>query len=102
MTPFEHSLKASHMHGTGQYRSRGTNEQSHTAFVNDRSISFDIGEQLYRWRGYVPDFDQLPWVEIGEARPARQSVGKPDRLKKGGAPAVPADVAPLNATGGVQ
>jgi len=63
------------MQGTGQYRCRGANDQSHTAFVNDKSISFDIGERLYRWRGYVPDFDQLPWVEMGEARPARQSVG---------------------------
>ena len=64
------------MNGTGQYRSRGADDQSHTAFVNDRSIAFDIGEQLYRWRGYEPGFDELPWVEIGEARPARPRVGK--------------------------
>jgi len=68
--------KAKYMDGTGQYRSRGADDQSHTAFVNDRSIAFDIGEKLYRWRGYKPDFDELPWVEIGEARPARPSVGK--------------------------
>jgi hypothetical protein len=64
------------MNGTGQYRTRGLDEESHTAFVNDRSISFDIGEKLYRWRGYAPDFELLPWVEIGEARPPRPRVGK--------------------------
>jgi len=63
------------MNGTGQYRTRGLDDDSHTAFVNDHSISFDIGERLYRWRGYTPDFDLLPWVELGEARPARQRVG---------------------------
>jgi hypothetical protein len=42
-----------------------------TAFVNDRSIAFDISERLYRWRGYLPPFDDLPWVEIGQPRPAR-------------------------------
>ena len=62
--------------GTGQYRTRGADELSHTAFVSDRSISFDIGERLYRWRGYSPDFDELPWIEIGQARPARPSFGK--------------------------
>lgn len=41
------------------------------AFVSDRSISFTIGEQLYRWRKYRPDFDQLPWVEVGELPPQR-------------------------------
>jgi hypothetical protein len=46
-----------------------------TAFVNDRSIAFDIGERLYRWRGYLPPFDDLPWVEIGQARPARVPTG---------------------------
>jgi hypothetical protein len=62
--------------GTGQYRTRGKDELSHTAFVNDRSIAFDIGERLYRWRGYSPPFDDLPWVEIGEVPPARPRVGK--------------------------
>jgi hypothetical protein len=59
------------MDGTGQYRTRGIDEDSHTAFVNDRSIAFDIGEKLYRWRGYAPPFDELPWVERGELPPAR-------------------------------
>lgn len=49
------------MNGTGQYRTRGANGASHTAFVTDRSISFDIYEKLYRWRGYEPAFDELPW-----------------------------------------
>lgn len=64
------------MNGTGEYRNRGADDQSHTAFVNDRSIAFDISERMYRWRGYAPDFDELPWIELGEARPARASVGK--------------------------
>ena len=59
------------MDGTGQYRTRGADEASHTAFVNDRSIAFHIGERLYRWRGYVPPFDDLPWVEAGELPPPR-------------------------------
>jgi hypothetical protein len=63
------------MDGTGQYRSRGAEPGGNTAFVNDRSIAFDIGERLYRSRGYLPPFDDLPWVEIGEARPARTPTG---------------------------
>jgi hypothetical protein len=63
------------MDGTGQYRSRGADANGHTAFVNDRSIAFDIGERLYRSRGYLPPFDDLPWVEPGEARPARAPTG---------------------------
>lgn len=67
------------MNGIGQYRTRGANDLSHTAFVSDRSISFDIGERLYRWRGYVPAFDELPWIEIGDLPPAR---AKMPRLKQ--------------------
>jgi hypothetical protein len=63
------------MDGTGQYRNRGADPLLNTAFVKDRSISFDIGERLYRSRGYLPPFDDLPWVEIGEPRPARMSTG---------------------------
>ena len=51
--------------GAGKYRTRGTGGQPDTAFVSDRSISFDIGERLYRERGYLPPFDELPWA--GEA-----------------------------------
>ena len=64
------------MDGTGQYRSRGADPGGHTAFVNDRSIAFDIGERLYRSRGYLPPFEDLPWVEIDEARPARIAPGR--------------------------
>lgn len=49
------------MNGTGLYRTRGADGSNHTAFVTDRSISFDIYEKLYRWRGYEPAFDDLPW-----------------------------------------
>jgi hypothetical protein len=63
------------MDGTGQYRCRGAGAGGDTAFVNDRSIAFDIGERLYRSRGYLPPFEELPWVEIGEARPARMPTG---------------------------
>jgi hypothetical protein len=62
--------------GTGEYRTRGADGVTHTAFVSDRSIAFDIGEDLYRWRGYQPAFDDLPWVESGAAVPARASKGR--------------------------
>lgn len=64
----------SRMSGTGQYRMKGVDEASHTAFVNDRSISFTIGEQLYRWRQYEPSFDELSWIELGEAPPPRAAL----------------------------
>jgi len=47
--------------GTGLYRTKGSGEAPDTAFVKDRSISFDIGERLYRERKYSPSFDELPW-----------------------------------------
>lgn len=62
------------MEGTGEYRTRGADGVSHTAFVSDRSIAFDIGEQLYRWRGYKPPFDELPWIESGAALPSRAPI----------------------------
>ena len=65
------------MDGTGQYRTRGADELGHTAFVSDRSISFDIGEQLYRWRGYKPAFDDLPWVEAGDVDAKLASMASP-------------------------
>lgn len=49
------------MNGTGRYRTKGKAGAPPTAWVTDRSISFDIGEDLYRWRGYAPPFDELPW-----------------------------------------
>lgn len=49
--------------GTGKYRTKGKGDGQDTAYVADKSISFDIGEQLYRWRGYQPSFDDLPWQE---------------------------------------
>ncbi len=64
------------MDGTGQYRTRGADDLSHTAFVSDRSISFDIGEQLYRWRGYRPDFDELPWLSPSEVLTKRAAGGR--------------------------
>jgi hypothetical protein len=51
------------MDGTGQHRSHGAAGRPDTAFVKDKSISFDIGERLYRQRGYSPSFDELPWEE---------------------------------------
>ena len=47
--------------GTGKHRTRGKGGRTDTAFVKDRSISFDIEERLYRERGYLPGFDELPW-----------------------------------------
>jgi hypothetical protein len=56
------------MDGTGKHRTRGVDGQPDTAFVKDRSVSFDIGERLYRQRGYLPAFDDLPWREdVGRA-----------------------------------
>ena len=49
--------------GKGMHRTRGLAGRGDTAFVKDRSISFDIFERLYRQRGYLPTFDELPWVE---------------------------------------
>lgn len=51
--------------GTGKYRTMGVGGGPNTVFVKDRSISFDIGERLYRDRKYLPPFDELPWS--GEA-----------------------------------
>ena len=56
-------------HGTGTYRTRGVGGRSDTAFVKDRSISFDIEERLYRERGYLPTFDDLPWHQVEELSP---------------------------------
>ena len=49
--------------GTGMHRTRGRSGRPDTAFVKDRSISFDIVEPMYRQRGYLPRFDDLPWQE---------------------------------------
>ena len=49
--------------GTGKYRIKAAEGREDTAFVADKSISFEIGEQMYRWRGYQPAFDELPWLE---------------------------------------
>jgi hypothetical protein len=62
------------MSGKGQYRTRGADDASHTVFVNDRSISFNIGEQLYRWRMYEPPFEELSWIEPGETPPPRPAI----------------------------
>ena len=51
------------MEGTGKYRTRGVDERSHKAFVTDKSISFSVGERLYRSRGYAPSFDELDWED---------------------------------------
>lgn len=58
------------MDGTGKYRTHGKDDLSHTAFVKDRSIAFDIGERLYRSRGYTPPWDDLPWNEVKDAHGA--------------------------------
>ncbi|HZW45890.1 MAG TPA: hypothetical protein VFF61_00055 [Microvirga sp.] len=49
--------------GKGMHRTRGISGRDDTAFVKDRSISFDIYERMYRDRGYLPAFDELPWRE---------------------------------------
>lgn len=51
------------MDGTGKYRTRGVDDLSHKAFVTDKSISFSVGERLYRSRGYAPPFDELDWQD---------------------------------------
>lgn len=52
------------MNGTGRYRTRGVDGKPDLAFVVDKSISFQMGEMLYRNRGYSPPYDQLPWEVI--------------------------------------
>ncbi len=47
--------------GRGKHRLRGVGGKPDLAFVVDKSISFQIGEMLYRNRGYLPPFEQLPW-----------------------------------------
>jgi hypothetical protein len=54
--------------GRGLHRTRGLSGRPDTAFVKDRSISFDIFERLYRQRGYLPAFDELPWLENADDR----------------------------------
>ena len=49
--------------GTGRYRIHSATGVPNTVFVVDRSISFEIGESLYRERGYLPSLDELEWKE---------------------------------------
>jgi hypothetical protein len=56
------------------HRSRGVAGRPDTAYVKDRSISFDIFERLYRQRGYQPAFDELPWLENGDGHAATPSL----------------------------
>jgi hypothetical protein len=51
------------MTGTGKYRTRGVGGKPDLAFVVDKSISFQMGEMLYRNRGYSPSYDDLPFHE---------------------------------------
>ena len=48
--------------GKGQHRKHGASGAPNTVYVTDRSISFEIAEMLYRERGYLPAFDELPWA----------------------------------------
>jgi hypothetical protein len=49
------------MDGKGTYRTHGTGGTPDTARVVDRSVAFDLPEQLYRRRGYSPPFEELSW-----------------------------------------
>jgi hypothetical protein len=51
------------MTGTGKYKTRGVGGKPDLAFVVDKSISFQMGEMLYRNRGYSPSYDDLPFHE---------------------------------------
>lgn len=57
------------MDGTGRFKTRGREGAIHTVWVTDRSIAFDISEDMYRWRGYAPPFDELPWKHELPHRP---------------------------------
>jgi hypothetical protein len=57
----------------GKHRTRGIGGRSDTAFVKDRSISFDIEERLYRDRGYLPDFDELRWQTLEDVPAAERA-----------------------------
>lgn len=52
--------------GTGIHRRHGVDGAPNIAWVVDRSISFEVGEMLYRQRGYFPPFDELEWREAGQ------------------------------------
>ncbi|HEY0446463.1 MAG TPA: hypothetical protein VGD19_08405 [Allosphingosinicella sp.] len=54
------------VNGTGKHKERGVGGKPDLAFVVDKSISFQIGEMMYRNRGYSPPFDQLPWGPNGQ------------------------------------
>ena len=52
--------------GRGMHRTHGVDGRQDTAYVKDRSISFDSFERLSRQRGYLPAFDELPWLDASE------------------------------------
>jgi len=45
----------------GVDRIRRPNGIEPDAKVTDGSVEFEMPESQYRWRGYEPDFDKLPW-----------------------------------------
>ncbi len=53
------------MTGNGKYKTRGVGGKPDLAFVVDKSISFQMGEMMYRNRGYSPPFDELRYKEAG-------------------------------------
>ena len=55
------------VNGMGKYKRHGVGGKPDLAFVVDKSISFEMGEMLYRNRGYSPPFDQLPWAAEAQA-----------------------------------
>ena len=67
--------------GTGKYRVRGAGGKCDTAFVKDRSISFNIDERLYRDRGYAPAFDDLPW-QNSDAQESDRPIGTSARSRR--------------------
>lgn len=53
--------------GRGKYRVRGRGGRPTIARVIDVNIAVDVDEGLYRSRGYLPPFDELPWEDPEEA-----------------------------------
>lgn len=47
----------------GIHRTKQPDGMEDDALVENGGISLDIPESVYRARGYLPDFDDLPWYD---------------------------------------
>ena len=65
----------------GLYRIRGVDGLPNDVRVEDDGIDIPMEEKVYRARGYLPSFDDLPWHEAeGSRRPRANDAGPTDPL----------------------